>query len=216
MARKKLPASPPAGVPKWFLTYSDVVTLLMTFFILLLTFATDQPEVFEQMKTSMFGGRGSVGIAGDNLDSQDRESLTLRMRPNISRLTLRGTETPSMYSDPAFESLSRGLKALQERSDLAQLERMTFDAPLGSFVTDTGQLTSIAAQHLRLLAVQMRKMPVDVKFEVGQEADLPPVIDMCDLLTNGLKIPTGRISAAIVGGGAIPLQRLRITVLRTQ
>src|SRR5690606_34959548 len=124
MGRKSPPPSNVGEIPMWFVTYSDVITLLMTFFILLLTFATNEPEVFQQMKTSIFGGQGSMGIAGENPDSQDSESITVRMRPTTGRLTLRGSETAPNYSDPAFESLNRGLKALTERSDLAHMQRM--------------------------------------------------------------------------------------------
>ena len=49
MREKPLP-EPPDDVPLWFMTYSDVITLMMTFFILLLTFSTSDPERFEQMK----------------------------------------------------------------------------------------------------------------------------------------------------------------------
>lgn len=214
MARKSKPAASSGDIPMWFMTYSDVITLLMTFFILLLTFATDQPEVYEQMKTSMFGGRGSVGIAGDNLDSQDKESLVLRMRPNTSRLTLRGTETPANYSDPAFESVNRGLKALEERSDLATMQRMSFETSLSSFFTEDGKLTSIGEQHVRLLTLQMRKFPLDIKFEVTSQEGLERVLDVCDLMTNAFKTPTGRISTALVTDASAPRHGLRITATR--
>ena len=62
--KEKPPPDPPEDVPLWFMTYSDVITLMMTFFILLLTFATNEPERFEQMKISVFGASGASGIAG--------------------------------------------------------------------------------------------------------------------------------------------------------
>ena len=49
MAKKCICSPGSAEVPTWFMTYSDVITLLMTFFILLLTFATNEPESFERM-----------------------------------------------------------------------------------------------------------------------------------------------------------------------
>ena len=45
------------------MTFSDVITLLMTFFILLLTFATNEPESFSRIETSMFGGGGTGTIS---------------------------------------------------------------------------------------------------------------------------------------------------------
>jgi len=63
MARDK-PEEPNSGdIPAWFMTYSDVITLLMTFFILLMTFSTTEPENFGRMQVVMFGGGNSSGVA---------------------------------------------------------------------------------------------------------------------------------------------------------
>lgn len=213
MARENTPPPDTTGeVPKWFMTYSDVITLLMTFFILLLTFASKEPEKFERMKVSAFGGKGSVGMAGDNLDAIDNEALLVRTRPQHSRLTMRGSEIPPMYTNPVIESLNEGLKALDETNDLARLERFAFDVPLNSFVDDAGELTAIARQHLRLFATQMKRLPLSIKFEVADEADLEPVIEMCQLLANGYRVPSGSVAAGIAG--TRPPRGLRIIVTR--
>jgi chemotaxis protein MotB len=213
MAREKSPPPDTTGeIPKWFMTYSDVITLLMTFFILLLTFASKEPERFERMKVSAFGGKGSVGMAGDNLEALDNEALLVRTRPKHSRLTMRGTEIPPMHSDPVVESLNEGLKSLEETNDLAQLERFSFDVPLSSFVDDSGNLTDIARQHLRLFASQMKRIPLTVKFEVADEADLEPVMEMCQVLANGFRVPSGSVAAGIAG--TRPPRGLRIVFTR--
>jgi chemotaxis protein MotB len=49
----KEPECPPAGLPMWMATYSDLVTLLLTFFVLLLTMASMDPVKFVQAKTSI-------------------------------------------------------------------------------------------------------------------------------------------------------------------
>jgi len=56
----KKPECPPPGLPMWMATYSDLVTLLLTFFVLLLTMATMDPTKFVQAKSSIesaFGWR---------------------------------------------------------------------------------------------------------------------------------------------------------------
>lgn len=196
------------------MTYSDVITLLMTFFILLLTFASDEPESFERMKMSMFGGKGSVGLAGDNLEAMDQESLVVRMRPKVSRLTMRGTETPPTYTDASFESLDMGLKELEESSDLAQLQRFVLEPPLSAFVTESGQLTNIGDQHLRLFATQMRRLPLEMRLEVAEESDLSGVIRICESLTHQFQVPPGSVSAGIANPGSKPPRGLRITITR--
>lgn len=49
----KEPECPPPGLPMWMATYSDLVTLLLTFFVLLLTMASMDPTKFIQAKTSI-------------------------------------------------------------------------------------------------------------------------------------------------------------------
>lgn len=44
---------PPAGAPEWMVTYSDMVTLLMCFFVLLYSMATISTEKFEQINRSL-------------------------------------------------------------------------------------------------------------------------------------------------------------------
>ena len=86
MARKKDCCPPQVGdVPVWFMTYSDVITLLMTFFILLLTFASSEPEKFRRMQSVMFGGASGTGSAGGELDALDNDAYVLRQRPPASR-----------------------------------------------------------------------------------------------------------------------------------
>jgi chemotaxis protein MotB len=49
----KEPECPPPGLPMWMATYSDMVTLLLTFFVLLLSMASVYPVKFVQAKTSI-------------------------------------------------------------------------------------------------------------------------------------------------------------------
>ena len=55
MARQPAPEEPEDDVPAWVMTFSDVITLLMTFFILLLTFATNTPETFDRLRIAEVG-----------------------------------------------------------------------------------------------------------------------------------------------------------------
>ena len=178
------------------MTYSDVITLLMTFFILLLTFASNEPEKFERMKVSMFGGGGSAGIAGRTEEAVDRESLLLRFRPQLSRLTQRGTETPPMDTDAGRESLDRGLRALDERNDLAQKQRLSFSVARTLIVGPDGEPTTIGLHHLRLLANQLRTLPLQLQIAVPDAKDLPAALRMAELLTHGFQVPLGRVSVS--------------------
>lgn len=47
---------PPPGAPAWMATFADMMSLLLTFFILLLSFSTVNEEKFHEAMTSMEGG----------------------------------------------------------------------------------------------------------------------------------------------------------------
>ena len=60
MPRKhKCPECPPKGAPPWMATYADMVTLLLTFFVLLLSMATIEQTKFAVAMTSL---RGALGV----------------------------------------------------------------------------------------------------------------------------------------------------------
>lgn len=68
--RREMPEDEPSeGAPEWMTTYSDMVTLLLCFFVLLFSMANVDSEKFQQVSTSLstaFMGSGSGGIYGYN------------------------------------------------------------------------------------------------------------------------------------------------------
>ncbi|MCA9027252.1 MAG: hypothetical protein KDA86_18735 [Planctomycetaceae bacterium] len=203
----------PADVPAWFMTYSDVITLLMTFFILLLTFATNEPENFERMQVAMFGGGSATGLAGHNDEAIDQDSLLLRIRPKTARLTIRGSEMPPLYSDPSTESLDEGLKTLTEPHDLADAERLSINMPLPLLIDQDGEVSDIGKQQMRMVASQMRKLPLEVRFEVADSKDVPGVLKLADELVTQGHIAPGRIAVSVTGQQTSHSE-LHLTVMR--
>ena len=55
MARKKDQEEGKAGAPAWMVTYGDLVTLLLTFFVLLLSFSTMEVSKFKEAMSSLKG-----------------------------------------------------------------------------------------------------------------------------------------------------------------
>lgn len=178
------------------MTYSDVITLLMTFFILLLTFASQEPESFDRIKVSMFGGGGSDGIAGRKDDALDRESVALRYRPDKSRLTQHGSETPPLNVDPQKDGLNAGLKALEEESDLVSQQRVTFSAPRNAILSRDGELTSAGRSQMASMAKQLIKGAMELSISVPDRSDMPAAIQMAHDLTYQHGVPLGQVSVA--------------------
>ncbi|MFZ7104602.1 MAG: OmpA family protein [Peptococcaceae bacterium] len=67
MARKKKIEEPPKGAPLWMTTYGDMITLVLTFFILLYSYSSLDVLKWKQVVSSV---RGSLGVlnGGSTLD----------------------------------------------------------------------------------------------------------------------------------------------------
>jgi chemotaxis protein MotB len=58
VARKKKPEDPPLGAPLWLATFADMATLMLTFFIMLLSFSSIQESKFNEAAASLTGAFG--------------------------------------------------------------------------------------------------------------------------------------------------------------
>ena len=156
MARVKEPEAP-ADIPSWLMTFSDVITLLMTFFILLLTFATNEPEKFERIQVSMFGGGGATGMAAEAEGPLDYDALLLRERQRSGRISQVGSEMPPIHSDAVYETLNKGVAGLEndEMRELSTQHGVVI--PWSLFMTSDGNISPLGQQHLKMLAKHMRR-----------------------------------------------------------
>ncbi|MEZ6034643.1 MAG: flagellar motor protein MotB [Planctomycetaceae bacterium] len=205
---------PPMEIPKWFVTYSDVITLLMTFFILLLTFANSEPENFEKMQVATFGGAGSGGLAGPPTKGIDKDSVNVRYRPSSSRSTPRGTEMTPTELTPIGDAASKGLDALDNPEELASAERTSTTSLMESLRDGNGQLTSQAMQQLRMIAIQMKSLPLSADLQVSAPDDLDFAVGMARYMQDELNVPSGRLSVSI--GTSTVGKSMKITMTRTK
>ena len=51
---EECPKCPPSGAPAWMATFADMATLLMAFFVLILSFAEFNVPKFKQISGSLF------------------------------------------------------------------------------------------------------------------------------------------------------------------
>lgn len=67
-----------AGAPEWMVTFSDCMTLLLTFFVLLLSFSSFDNKVFIRMESSFEEGLASLGLSlTKNRDALDITPIIL-------------------------------------------------------------------------------------------------------------------------------------------
>lgn len=71
MAKKEKKAPEEPTAPFWMTTYGDMVTLLMVFFILILSFSVIQLEKFKGAMSSM---KGALGILPENISTYKQDN----------------------------------------------------------------------------------------------------------------------------------------------
>lgn len=216
MPKKSCCPEPTGEVPTWFMTYSDVITLLMTFFILLLTFATAEPEFFAKVKVVAFGGGGSTGVIADSNEMMDASAIVVRERPNSAAISTRGSETPPVYEDPALESVSRGLKALENPDNLADAERVRIESSVSLMQDANGEITEQAVTQLRMLARQLKAQPLTLHILVSDPAVADFCVRMGAILVNELGVVPGRVSVGLVDITKVPQGKIQYMLSLSQ
>lgn len=194
------------------MTYSDVITLLMTFFILLLTFANSEPENFEKMQVATFGSAGSGGLAGSKSTGLDKDAMNVRYRPGTARRTPRGSEMTPTEPTPIGESASKGLESLENPEELASAERVSTTSLVETLRDENGQMTPQAVQQLRLIAIQMKSLPLSAEFQVSDPANIDFAVGMARYMQDELKVPSGRLSVS--AGESTIGKTMKITMTR--
>ncbi|MFZ8934299.1 MAG: OmpA/MotB family protein [Bacteriovoracaceae bacterium] len=121
----KCPVCPPPGLPGWMATFSDLITLLLTFFVLLLSFAKTESAKYEAALGSIrnaFGGnvlkQGEVLQPGKSPDNQPvmMESAEIIKPFPIDFLTMEGMFDKHEINRESAEDLD------QMKSDLKEFD----------------------------------------------------------------------------------------------
>lgn len=79
----------PDGAPEWMVTFSDCMTLLLTFFVLLLSFSTFEDKAFEEPGRALAEAFSSIGTTVSNEAIVERDQIE-----HVQKLKV-GAEKPS-------------------------------------------------------------------------------------------------------------------------
>ncbi|HVS18005.1 MAG TPA: OmpA family protein [Planctomycetota bacterium] len=110
MARKKHVEEAPAGAPEWIVTFSDMVSLLVTFFVMLMSFSTISTNDSMMIVEAFAMSRGGVI---ENPDGPDAIKPPRLDRMNAVH-SLRGAPRPHSRPD---EALAKNLEDMGQRED---------------------------------------------------------------------------------------------------
>lgn len=157
MARKKKPPDPPPGVPPWMLTYSDMVTLLLTFFIMMLAMANF--EDIQKIQAVFKSIRNALGVGGSNsaliavLEEKaftDPKRKVEAVKPTVAKLR----QAMSAHFNDSFIQMTT-----QENEVRVRLDERVF------FMPGKAKLHPAAYGFLGELADLLKEENVDIRVE---------------------------------------------------
>ena len=102
MARKKTEEAP-AGAPAWMATFSDLMNLLLCFFVLLFSMSTVDAEKFEMVIASLQSSFSILPSGGASIG--DGEMVSSGVSQPAASSCRSATATGSFFSYSSFSSL---------------------------------------------------------------------------------------------------------------
>ena len=160
-----------AGAPTWVVTFADLMSLLLTFFVLLLSFSSTEITKFKEIAGSL---RDALGMRSE-LDLSDQPSGQ-DLLPDISQQQGQGEGQAEMTAEEMAEEFQQMLQDLgieqagaAKMTDEGVLLRLSGDL---FFESGSAVMNSRALPVIDAIANQLRKTerPLDV---IGHTDNLP-------------------------------------------
>jgi chemotaxis protein MotB len=171
MARQRRQPVPEqdAGAPEWMVTFSDCMTLLLTFFVLLLSFSSFDEKTLSRLKKTFTKEFSSIGFAtkdkssltetnliqyNDNLEKgSEKPTLTKKEEDNL----LKETESKNFHEQKVFLSPSKAIFwgngrviSFQGQKTLSDMASFLKEVPSKVVVSENGQSDGVNNEHLGL------------------------------------------------------------------
>ena len=148
--KKQGEADKPAGAPEWMVTFSDCMTLLLTFFVLLLSFSSFDINVFRKLKSIFSKSLSTVSTAVE----KDKDGFLSATQFRYDYEVERGSEK---------RTFTRGKKnnlKKEEREDVDFLNQKVFYISSGRIFWGNGTIISFQGRKiLSALASFLREAP---------------------------------------------------------
>lgn len=119
--RRKPEEEAPQGAPAWMSTYGDMVTLLLTFFVLLFSMSTIDAEKYKSFISSFTGGSGV--LEGDSrISNQALLGNGINQHPELDQLIIHSAagDPDKQYKSNRLEEIARDIKQYLVNHQLEQ------------------------------------------------------------------------------------------------
>ena len=140
---------PPEGAPEWVVTYGDMMTLLLCFFVILVSLSEikkeDEYRAVVDAVQQAFGMKGGGGA----MPTQDNPEMSLIPRLDEVQLQRKKETEHSNADDPGIDGREREVTKVREGQKFAVGGRITFEP-------GNADLTPLAKRGLIAIASQIR------------------------------------------------------------
>ncbi|MFG0249586.1 MAG: flagellar motor protein MotB [Phycisphaeraceae bacterium JB051] len=140
---------PPEGAPEWLVTYGDMMTLLLCFFVILVSLSEikkeDQYRAVVEAVQKAFGMKGGGGA----MPTQDNPEMSLIPRLDEVQLQRKKEKEHSNADDPGIEGREREVTKVREGQKFAVGGRITFEP-------GSSDLTPLAKRGLKVVAKEIK------------------------------------------------------------
>jgi hypothetical protein len=189
----------------WIVTYCDMITLLIAFFICILTFASQESGKGDhrKLRDSVLYGQAGSGIAGSNKPG-DPDAFVWRKVLLSHNPAKAGSPVPPLYSDPTLELTRRALAMLEEAPEVTLADSYTASLPAAVLFDDRSALTKSGRELLHMVANNIYTLPVDLYVEVEGPAQLPRALVIAQHFIRREALPPARVGVGTATAGGRP------------
>jgi chemotaxis protein MotB len=186
---------------KWLVTYCDMITLLIAFFICILTFASSENgnKSHSRMRDSVIYGPGGSGALGSK--GADADSVVWRqVLASVSFYGVGSSSAPS-YSDPHMKVNEQVLDMLDHSAKTIFDENFSFRVPLSVFMKDANTFSPAGRRLLGNIAFGLRQFPFDLIIQIEDPDLFPIAFRLSKHLTELAGCPPSRTGISLLDHG---------------
>jgi chemotaxis protein MotB len=200
----------------WIVTYCDMITLLIAFFICIMTFASSESGKFDhrKLRESVLYGEGGAGIAGADAKMGNHDSIVFRQLLTSANPARAGSSIPPLYSDPSMDVTNKALTMLDEPAKGTLADNYSIVIPLAVLVSADNSLTAAGKQLLRSIAVKLKTLPYDVLIHVDDQARLRRLVTIEQFLCQQEAVSPSRVGIGIGGPGTMAAESVRLLFVK--
>jgi len=202
---------PPRGVPNWLVTFSDVMSLLLTFFVMLLTFSTQDREQFDKASGSL---RGAMGVVMPDIGRLPRTGMLKDRHFTVGRHTPAGMDFPPEFEPLAYEVSGLNVRLRNQKIGatihmLALSRGVLVRIPSGLvFEKDSSRLAPNGQRLLDTVAEVVRELPNEIEIAAHLRTDFPQPGDVAWEITHQR---AGRIAEILAARKGLSPARLCVS-----